>query len=70
MFINKVLATLASPSSYSSLHDRSINTEVVRARNSDFSQKASRLKRWWTSVPNDHLTQVRIQISFILKELP
>ena len=36
---------LASPSSYSSLHDRSINTEVVRARNSDFpeSQQAEKM---------------------------
>ena len=38
MFINKVLAMLASPSSYSSLHHRSINTDVVRARNSDFPE--------------------------------
>ena len=37
------------------------------ARNSDFIQKASRLKRWWTSVPKNHPNQVRIWVSFILK---
>ena len=30
-------------------------------------QKASRLRRWWRSIPKKHLTQVRIQVSFILK---
>ena len=34
---------------------------------SDFIQKASRLRRWWTGVPKNHLTRVRIQASFILK---
>ena len=36
-------------------------------RNNDFIQKASRPKRWQTSVPKNHLTQVRLQASFILK---
>ena len=36
-------------------------------RNSDFIQKISRLKRWWISVPKNHLTWVRNQASFVLK---
>ena len=39
----------------------------VGARNNDFIQKARSLRRWWTSVLENHLTQVRIQASFILK---
>ena len=34
---------------------------------SDFIWKVSRQRRWWTSVPEDHLTQVRIWASFIVK---
>lgn len=37
------------------------------AKNSSFIQKASRPRRQWTSVPKNHLTQVRNQTSFILK---
>ena len=36
-------------------------------RDGDFIQKASRLRRWWTRVPNNQPTRVRIQASFILK---
>ena len=39
---------------------------VVRTRNSNFIWKASRLG-WWTSVPENHLTRVRIQASLIIK---
>ena len=38
----------------------------MRARNSDLVQKVSRLRRWWTSVQNNHLIRVRIQTYFIL----
>ena len=41
--------------------------QVVMARNSDFIWKAGRPRRWWTSVPKNHLTQLRIQASFTLK---
>ena len=44
-----------------------IKRHVVGERDSDFIQKASKPRRWWTSVPKNHLTQVRIQASFILK---
>ena len=37
------------------------------ARNNYFIQKASRPKRWWTSVPKNQLTSVRVQASFLLK---
>ena len=43
-----------------------IKRSVVRIRNSNFLWKASRLG-WWTNVPKNHLTQVRIQASFIIK---
>ena len=36
-------------------------------REYDFIQKASRPRRWRTSVPKNHLTQDRIQASFVLK---
>ena len=34
------------------------------AKNSDFIGKASKARRWWTSVPKNHLTCVRIQELF------
>ena len=40
---------------------------VGGARNSNFIWKANRLRRWWTNVPKNHLTRVRIQASFVLK---
>ena len=46
-----------------------IKTQGSGARNSNFIKKVSRLRRWWTRVPKNHLTQVRIQASFILKGL-
>ena len=39
----------------------------IRASTSDFIQKVSRLRRWWTSVPKNHLDWVQIQSSFVLK---
>ena len=45
----------------------SIKRCVAGVRNSDFIQKISRLKRWWISVPKNHLTWVRNQASFVLK---
>ena len=57
---------LPSSNLYSSPHDRPINW-VVEAGNSDLVQKASRLRRWWTSVPKNHHTWLRIQASFIVK---
>lgn len=39
----------------------------VGARNSNFIWKARRWRRWWTSVPKNHLTCIRIQLSFIVK---
>ena len=44
-----------------------LRDELLGARNSNFIQKASRRRRWWTSVPKNHLTSVRIQDSFTLK---
>ena len=41
--------------------------QVVGARKSDFIWKASRPRRWWTRVPKNRLTQVRIRASFIRK---
>ena len=58
------LVIFLSPSSYCSPHDRPINRET---RCWDFIQKASRPRRWWTSVPKNRLPRVRIQGSFILK---
>jgi len=58
------LVVLLSPSL--DVHRRPIN-RVVGARNNDLIQKASRLRKWWTSVPKNHLARVRIQASFILK---
>ena len=51
------LLSLALPSSnlYILPHDRPISW-VVEAGNSDLIQKASRLRRWWTSVPKNHHT--------------
>ena len=37
------------------------------ARNSGFIRKVSKLRRWWTSVPENLLTEVRIQVSFKLR---
>lgn len=43
-----------------------INRETgVGVRNNDFIRKASRLRRWWTSVPNNHLAQVWMLLAFI-----
>lgn len=50
-----------------SSHNRPINRLVAGARNSDLILKVSRWKRWWTSIPKNHFTQVRIQEAFILK---
>ena len=62
--LGKVKSPLSSPRPYA----RPVNqNELFKARNSDFIQKASRLRRWWTSVPKNHDTQVRIQASFLLK---
>ena len=41
--------------------------QVVGVRNSNFIQKASRPRRWWTSIPKNHITGVWIQTSFILR---
>ena len=41
--------------------------QVVRTRNSDLIQTASILRKWQTSVPSNHLTQLRIRASFVLK---
>ena len=35
--------------------------------NSNFMRKIIRLRRWWTSVPKNHLPQVRILAFLILK---
>ena len=40
----------------------------MEARNRYFIGKAIRLRRWWVSIPKNHLPKVRIQASFILKE--
>lgn len=49
-------------------HDRPIPQDTgVKARSSNFFQKASRPRRWRTNVPKNHLTQVTIQASFILE---
>ena len=63
------LILLLSPSSYSSCHTigQLMERRVVGARNSNFIQKSSRPRRWWTCVSKNHLTQVRIQTSFIIK---
>ena len=39
----------------------------IGGKNRDFIQKASRWRICQTSIPKNHLTQVRIQASFILK---
>ena len=39
----------------------------VGAGTNNFIWKASSQRRWWTVVPKNHLTQVGIQASFILK---
>ena len=44
-----------------------IEREVVGTRNIDFIQKASRLRRWWTSILKNRVDQVRIQASFVPK---
>lgn len=48
----------------SQLYCSQVNIGVVGAGNSDFILKASNQRRWWASVPNNCLTQVRIQASF------
>ena len=42
--------------------------EVLAGRNGNFIQQSSKLRRWWTNVPKNHLIWVRIQSSFRLKE--
>ena len=39
----------------------------IGQRNSNFIQSVSRLSRWWTHVPKNHLTGVRIQAFFYTK---
>ena len=41
-----------------------IKKQVVGASNSDFIWKASKLRRWWASVPKNHLPWVKIQVYF------
>ena len=60
------LSMLPSLHSYCSLQDRLVSP-VVGARNRGFIQKARKLRRWWISVPKNLLTEVRIQVSFILR---
>ena len=45
-----------------------IDRWVAGAKKSDFLWKVSRPRRWWASIPENHLAQVRIQASLILKE--
>ena len=42
-------------------------TDTYGERYRDFIWKASRLRRQWTSVIKNHLFQVRMQTSFMLK---
>ena len=42
--------------------------EFLGQRNRGFIWKASRQRRWWSSVPRNHLILVRIETSFILEE--
>ena len=59
---------LPSLTSYCSPHNRPvIERWVAGARKSDFIQKASKPRRWWTRVPKNHLAWVRIQAPFILE---
>ena len=44
-----------------------IKRHSVGTKGSNFIGKASRLRIWWTSVPKNHFTWVRIHTSFILK---
>ena len=45
---------LPSPNCYFLLHDRLIiKRYVVGARNNDFIQKASKLRRWWACIPKE-----------------
>ena len=37
----------------------------VEAGDRNFIQKASRLRRWWTIVPQNHLIEVWIPVYFI-----
>ena len=62
------LLMLPSPSSCCLPQDRPISQETsCGARNSDFTWKASRQRRWQTGVSRNRLTWVRIWVSFILK---
>ena len=51
---------------YYSSHKISQETSAG-AGNSDFIWEESKLRRWWTHVPKNHLAWVRIQASFTLK---
>ena len=58
---------LPSPSSYCSPQDRPIIQRLgIGAKNSDFIRKPSRPRRCRASVPNNPITPIRIQSSFIL----
>lgn len=48
-------------------HDRLINLREVLGERTETIQKASRWRLCQTSLPKNHLTQVRIQASLILK---
>ena len=41
---------------------QSIQRWVVGARNSNFTWKACRPRRWWTNVPNNHYTWVEFRL--------
>ena len=57
---NNLLPSPGSP------HNRPIN-QVLGIKNSDFIQKASRPRRWWTSILKEHPAHLRVQASFTLK---
>ena len=57
-----------SPIPYCSQYDRPINQEMSWwVKESWLYWKTSRLRRWWTCVPKNHLTQVRTRACFILR---
>lgn len=59
--ITECKLALLSVHQASKLRDEVLGQEMVTI------QKASRLRRWWRSVPQNHLTLVRIWVSFIPK---
>lgn len=62
---------LPSSGLYCSPLNRPTNQDTMFwARNTaTLLRKSSRLRRWWTRVPKNHLTQVRIQASFYPKRI-